>query len=66
MQQQSMMRPRKFGFYWVRIDSEWLVAEYQDNDGEVWCWCIPGEMSLVEESRLAEIDERQVVRSEPA
>ncbi len=64
-------KPREDGFYWVRdyfYDSnKWVVAQFHNDDDCGW-WALPyGDSDSVrdDDSYLAEIDERRIVRSEP-
>ena len=51
---------RKEGFYWVKIDDDWIVAEW---DAELEHWNLPGNDRFFWEDEMDVIGER-IVRNE--
>lgn len=45
------------GFYWVKYEGEWIIAEYDMNE-----WYKTGVENFYEDSHLDEIDERRIER----
>ena len=52
---------RQAGFYWVKFQSEWEIAEYLNID----CWRRFSLSRYYADHHFTEIDERRIVRDEP-
>lgn len=50
---------RESGFYWVKCDKEWIIAEYWQPTN---IWFVCGEVTKWSTSDLDEIDERKIER----
>lgn len=54
---------REPGYYWVKRGGHWIVAEW----APIEYWYVPGvNHGLPNDKWLEEIDERRIVRKEPA
>jgi len=51
---------RESGYYWVKLSTDWIVAEYDD---KYKCWYFTGTIIEGTDSDLDEIDERKIERN---
>jgi hypothetical protein len=50
---------RQSGYYWVKHNGKWIIAEY----AATWNgWWMPGEPNIYENGEFNEIDETQITR----
>ena len=54
---------RKSGYYWVKYNSKWIIAEYKD-DGFYSRWMECGTDYTFDDSEIEEIDESQIERKQ--
>ena len=47
---------RKNGFYWVKLQGEWIVSEWYDES----CWLLPGNESTFDDNYFDEINEKKL------
>lgn len=50
---------RENGFYWIKWDGRWLIAEYVQGE-----WYVTQRLSYLDDTDLEEIDERRIERIE--
>ena len=50
---------RKPGYYWVRLNKEWIIARWTSYDS----WNYGGSTQLINDDRFEEIDERRIDHS---
>jgi hypothetical protein len=54
---------RELGFYWIKKDSEWTVAEYVlIRSANKYCWATVWSDEEWEDKDFDEIDEKRIVR----
>ena len=56
------MSEREDGFYWVKFNGEWVVAEWVQVCA---MWFVPQETGEFPNLCIEQIDERRIVRQEP-
>ena len=58
------MKKRELGFYWVKANDKWFVAEYTEGYNEDnYSWFIPGNECDTDDNYFDEIDENKIVRN---
>jgi len=48
------------GYYWIRMDDDWYVAEWESRVADIYYWLLPGSPMPFKDSEFDEINETRL------